>query len=84
MSSRRTVARRRPDSAARHTEVKERAVAPANTPKKRGPRQPLAEDFQAMVDLPQTLPILDRELRAIEILLGNDLRNLLGDDAKRR
>lgn len=83
MSSRRIVARRRPDFGARHTEVKERAVAPANTPKKRGPRQPLAEDFQVTVDLPQALPILDRELRAIEILLGNDLRELIGDDGKR-
>jgi hypothetical protein len=43
----------------------------------RGPAQPRAGDFQVRAGLPAPLPILDRELRAIEILLGNDLNELL-------
>lgn len=55
--------------------------APAATPhgvaKKRGRRQPQAEDFQVALDLPPSPPILDRELRAIEVLLGRELQDLL-------
>lgn len=55
--------------------------APAATPhgvsKKRGRRQPQAEDFQPTLDLPPSPPILDRELRAIEVLLGRELQDLL-------
>jgi hypothetical protein len=32
------------------------------------------------LDLPQPLPILEVELRAIEILLGNELQKLLARD----
>jgi hypothetical protein len=48
--------------------------------KKRGRRQPEAEDFQVTSDLPPSVPILDKELRAIEILLGSALQELLGND----
>ena len=36
-------------------------------------------DFQVTVDWPAEIPILERELRAIEILLGNELSDLLAD-----
>ncbi len=58
--------------------------APAATPpapKKRGRRQPQAEDFQVALDLPPSPPILDRELRAIAVLLGRELQDLLAGDA---
>jgi hypothetical protein len=45
--------------------------------KNRGRRLPQAEDFQVMSELPQSMPILDRELRAIEVLLGRELQDLL-------
>lgn len=45
--------------------------------KKRGRRQPQAEDFHVTLDLPPSPPIMDRELRAIEILLGRELQDLL-------
>lgn len=48
--------------------------------KKRGRRQPQAEDFQVTSELPQFLLILDKELRAIEILLGSELQELLSSD----
>ena len=55
--------------------------APAATPhgvaKKRGRRQPQAEDSHVTLDLPPSPPIMDRELRAIEILLGRELQDLL-------
>lgn len=55
--------------------------APAATPpgvaKKRGRPQPQAGDFQVALDLPSAPPILDRELRAIEALLGHELQDLL-------
>jgi hypothetical protein len=51
------------------------AASPA--PKKRGRRQPQAEDFQVVLDLPPSAPILERELRAIEVLLGRELQDLL-------
>ncbi|WP_156457179.1 hypothetical protein [Bradyrhizobium sp. CCH5-F6] len=43
-------------------------------------RQPHAEDFQVALDLPPSPPILDRELRAIEVLLGRELQELLASD----
>jgi|GEM_PF-1782026 hypothetical protein len=59
--------------------------APAATPdgvsKKRGRRQPQGEDFQVALDLPPSPPIMDRELRAIEVLLGPELQDLLAGDA---
>lgn len=56
------------------------AAAPHGVAKKRGRRQPQAENFQVAFDLPPLLPILDRELRAIEILLGRELQDLLAGD----
>lgn len=52
-------------------------AAAAGVAKKRGRRQPQAEDFQVAVDLPLLPPIHDAELRAIEILLGRELQDLL-------
>jgi len=54
-------------------------AAPHGVAKKRGRRQPQAEDFQVALDLPPSPPILDRELRAIEVLLGRELQDLLID-----
>lgn len=61
-------------------------VAPAKSsaPRKRGPRQPQSEDFQVTLGMPESVPILERELRAIEILLGADLQDLLSSSAKER
>lgn len=53
------------------------AAAPHGAARKRGRRQPQAEDFQVVLDLPPSLPIQQRELRAIEILLGRELQSLL-------
>jgi hypothetical protein len=33
--------------------------------------------------MPQSVPILERELRAIEILLGAELQDLLGNESKK-
>lgn len=52
--------------------------------KRRGRRQPQADDFQVTSEIPQPLPILDKELRAIEILLGNELQELLSNGTKDR
>ena len=54
-----------------------RASIPREVVKTRGRRQPQADDFEVVVDLPPSPPILDRELRAIEILLGRELQDLL-------
>lgn len=35
-----------------------------------------------MSEMPEPLPISDKELRAIEILLGNELLDLLSSDTK--
>jgi hypothetical protein len=56
-------------------------ASPRDAAKKRGRRQPQAEDFKVALDLPPSPPILDRELRAIEILLGRELQDLLAADA---
>lgn len=45
----------------------------------RGRKQPQPDNFEVTLSLPTSLPVLDRELRAIEILLGNELRDLLAD-----
>lgn len=59
--------------------------APATTLRaaatKRGRRQPQPDDFQVTLDLPPSAPILDRELRAIEVLLGRELQDFLARDA---
>ncbi|MCP1912691.1 hypothetical protein J2R96_005171 [Bradyrhizobium elkanii] len=36
------------------------------------------------IEMPQSVPILERELRAIEILLGAELQDLLRGSAKER
>lgn len=50
--------------------------------RKRGPAQLQAGDFAVTSELPVELPILDAELRAIEIMLGSELKNLLGQDVE--
>jgi hypothetical protein len=57
------------------------AVSP-RVPRKRGPRQPDAADFEVKLEMPQSVPILERELRAVEILLGAELRDLLNSNTK--
>ena len=61
-------------------------VAPgkSSAPRKRGPRQPQPADFQVTIEIPQSVPILERELRAIEILLGAELQELPGNTPKER
>lgn len=54
-----------------------RTALPAG--KRRGRCQPQAEDFQVTFESPEPLLISEKELRAIEILLGNDLRDLLAN-----
>ncbi|MBN9008396.1 MAG: hypothetical protein J0H40_23690 [Rhizobiales bacterium] len=39
-----------------------------------------AEDFRVTVSFPSPLPVLDSELRAIEILLGIDVKELLAEN----
>lgn len=50
--------------------------------KVRGRRQPQPEDFQVTAEMPRPLPILDKELRAIEILLCKELLDLIRNDKK--
>lgn len=60
-----------------------KSTAPApGAPRKRGPRQPQPADFQATVEMPRPVPILERELRAVEILLGAELADLLNSNTK--
>lgn len=86
MSSRRTSpcslrdARRQNASALDRTVDRPGTRMAPSTGKSRGRRQPQAEDFQVTTEMPQPLPILDKELRAIEILLGNELLDLLSND----
>lgn len=54
-------------------------AATSRAPKKRGRLQPQAENFQVVLDLPLAPPIQERELRAIEVLLGRELHDLLAD-----
>ncbi len=60
-------------------------VAPGkfSAPRRRGPRRPEAADFEVTLEMPQSVPILERELRAIEILLGAELQDLLGNESKK-
>lgn len=53
------------------------AATPHGEAKNKGRRQPKADEFQVTVDLPLSLPIHNAELRAIEILLGRELQDLL-------
>lgn len=83
MSSRRMGASQLPGPRGRNTRIADPGIPGAGSTlpamKKRGRRQSEAGDFQVTCELPQPLPISDRELRAIEILLGSELRDLLAD-----
>ena len=46
---------------------------------RRGP--PRAEDFRVTVSLPSPRPVSESELRAIEILLGSDLKELFAENS---
>lgn len=88
MSSRRANARALRDTRGQDTSVADRTVDQPNTRtlsatrKTRGRRQPQAVDFRVTFESPEPLPISDKELRAIENLLGNELLDLLSNDAK--
>ncbi len=77
MSSKPMAARSRIKLRTREAGAYVHAAAPHGVARKRGRRQPQAEDFQVALDLPPSPPILDRELRAIEVLLGRELQDLL-------
>lgn len=84
MSSRRGASRKssalhRPSAPAR-----DQIANPPPTPNpgrkpQRSPVPSRAEDFRVTVSLPSPLPVSDNELRAIEILLGGDLKELLAE-----
>ncbi len=84
MSSKRAGLRKRADLGASDSAPGKFGTASARSPKKCGPHQPQPGDFQVTLDMPQLVPILDRELRAIEILLGGELQDLLSNNAKER
>lgn len=87
MSSRRANPRSLRDTRRQNARAVDRIVdrpdmQPAPSARKtRRRRQPQAEDFSVTFDLPQSPPISDKELRAIEILLGEELQKLLTDNA---
>ena len=47
------------------------------------PTEPIGSVRRLVLDLPDPIPVTEGELRAIEILLGNSLKDLLADSAKR-
>jgi hypothetical protein len=49
----------------------------------RGPGRLQASDFTVKSNLPDELPILDAELRAIEMMLGAELKSLVGRDVEK-
>lgn len=77
MSSKPMAARSRIKLRTREAGANVHAATRHGVAKKRGRRQPQAEDFQVALDLPPSPPILDRELRALEVLLGRELQDLL-------
>lgn len=87
MSSRKANPRRLRDARRQNARAIDKSIDPPGTrsipsaKKTRGRRQPQAEDFSVTFDLPRSPPISDKELRAIEILLGEDLQKLLTDNA---
>ncbi|MET4519522.1 hypothetical protein [Bradyrhizobium sp. I1.7.5] len=81
MSSKPMAARLRIKLRTREAGAYVHAAAPHSVAKTRGRRQPQTEDFQVALDLPPSPPILDRELREIETLLGRELQDLLAGDA---
>ncbi len=84
MSSRRASLRKRAELRSRDAAPGESCTASAQSPKKRGPRQLQPGDFRVTIEMPHSVPILERELRAIEILLGAELQNVLRGSAKER
>ena len=42
-----------------------------------------ATEYSIAIDLPETLPITEVEIRALEILLGPDLKELLADTSRK-
>ncbi|MCX7321283.1 MAG: hypothetical protein NT113_17980 [Hyphomicrobiales bacterium] len=77
MSSKPMAARSRPKLRTPEADAHVHVAAPQRAAKKKGRRQPKADEFQVVVDLPLSPPIHDAELRAIEILLGRELQDLL-------
>ena len=45
--------------------------------------EPIGSVRQVVLDLPESIPITEGELRAVEIMLGNSLKDLLADTSKR-
>ena len=52
-----------------------------NVPRSRPRPEAHSPDYSVSIDLPENLPISEAELRALEILLGNDLKLLLEGSA---
>jgi hypothetical protein len=81
MSSRQAASRKpsalhRPSAPARDQIVAKSPSTPNPGRKPRRSQVPSrAEDFRVTVSLPSPLPVSDSELRAIEILLGSDLKD---------
>lgn len=78
MSSRRASLRKRAVPASEAAAPGMSTAQSARAERKRGPRQAQPADFQVTLDIPESVPILERELRAIVILLGGELQDLLG------
>jgi hypothetical protein len=56
-------------------------LAPIPPQQKRNAAQ--ATEYSIAIDLPETLPITEIELRALEILLGTDLKELLAETPRK-
>jgi hypothetical protein len=46
--------------------------------------EPIGSVREVVLDLPESIPITEGELRAIEIMLGNSLKELLADTGSKR
>jgi hypothetical protein len=83
MSSRQAASQRSAASRQRGARTDDRIVevqpsaAARGRKTRRGPAQPRTEDFLVTTSLPAPPLILDKELCAIEILLGDDLKEIL-------
>jgi hypothetical protein len=53
--------------------------ARAETARKRAPISPQTTEYSVSITIPEGLPITETELRALEILFGTDLKELLAD-----
>jgi hypothetical protein len=66
--------------AAPFDEIKDNTPGESPAPgkvRKRGRAPPQASDFSVSSDLPEIIPISENELRALETLLGLELKDLL-------